>query len=147
MAKNRRIPKRKSVVVSSTMRVGAVLGILFVMVILNLLASSRCQQLMKAIGEDEKELGRLEDARMREATRWEEMKTPEKIEAALIRNGLSMKPARADQIVHMRSSGQPYPGQVSVAKARQRQTQVASISTTASAGVVRPNARRMTAGR
>ena len=127
MAKNRRIPKRRSVVMTNTMRVGAVLGMLFVMSIINLLASSSCQQLLKAIGEDERELARLEDARQREASRWEEMKTPEKIEQALLRHGLSMRAARADQEVHMKSNGEPYPGQISVAKARQRQMNVASV--------------------
>ena len=127
MAKNRRIPKRKSVVVTNTMHVGAVLGMLFVMSIINLLASSSCQQLLKAIGEDERELARLEDARMREASRWEEMKTPEKIEQALLRHGLSMRAARADQEVHMKANGEPYPGQISVARARQRQMNVASV--------------------
>lgn len=127
MAKNRRIPKRKSVVMTNTMRVGAVLGMLFVMSIINLLASSSCQQLLKAIGEDERELARLEDARQREASRWEEMKTPEKIERALLRHGLSMRAARADQEVHMKANGEPYPGQISVAKARQRQMNVASV--------------------
>lgn len=127
MAKNRRIPKRRSVVMTNTMRVGAVLGMLFVMSIINLLASSSCQQLLKAIGEDERELARLEDARQREASRWEEMKTPEKIEKALLSHGLSMRAARADQEVHMKSNGEPYPGQISVAKARQRQMNVASV--------------------
>ena len=145
MAKNRRIPKRRSVVVSNTMRVGAVLGMLFVMVILNLLASSSCQQIMKAIGEDERELARLEDARQREATRWEEMKTPERIGKALVVNGLSMNPPRADQIVHMKSNGEPYPGQVSVAKARQRNMNVASVSSTAAGA--RPRVSRATARR
>ena len=127
MAKNRRIPKRRSVVMTNTMRVGAVLGMLFVMSIINLLASSSCQQLLKAIGEDERELARLEDARQREASRWEAMKTPEKIERALLRHGLSMRAARADQEVHMKSNGEPYPGQISVARARQRQMNVASV--------------------
>ena len=127
MAKNRRIPKRRSVVMTNTMRVGAVLGMLFVMSSINLLASSSCQQLLKAIGEDERELARLEDARQREASRWEEMKTPEKIEQALLRHGLSMRAARADQEVHMKSNGEPYPGQISVARARQRQMNVASV--------------------
>ena len=128
MAKNRRIPKRRSVVMTNTMRVGAVLGMLFVMSIINLLASSSCQQLLKAIGEDERELARLEDVRMREATRWEEMKTPEKLERALDRHGLSMKTPRPEQNVRMKPDGEPYPGQISVAKARQRQMRVASVS-------------------
>lgn len=107
-----------SVVAAGTAHFGAILAILFVMVIVNILASSSCKQLMKAIGEDERALARLEDACMREATRWEEMKTPENIEAALMRHGLSMKPPRPDQIVHMTSAGNPYPGQLSVARAR-----------------------------
>ena len=139
MAKNRRIPKRRSVVMTNTMRVGAVLGMLFVMSIINLLASSSCQQLLKAIGEDERELARLEDARQREASRWEEMKTPEKIEQALLRHGLSMRAARADQEVHMKSNGDPYPGQISVAKARQRQMNVASVG---AGGGARTSAKR-----
>ena len=145
MAKNRRIPKRKSVVVTNTMHVGAVLGMLFVMVIINLLASSSCQQLMKAIGEDERELARLEDARMREASRWEEMKTPEKLDKARVCNGMTMCPPRPEQTVHMKADGEPYPGQVSVAKAGQRRLNVASVS--AAAGGVRAVSSRATVRR
>ena len=48
------------------------------------------------------------------------MKTPERIEAALLRHGLSMKIPRADQNVQMKADGTPYPGQLSLARARQR---------------------------
>jgi hypothetical protein len=120
MRKNKKIPKKMSVVASNTMHFGAVIVIFSVMVILNLLASSSCTQLMKTIGEKERELVKLEDARMRESTRWEEMKTPERVEEALRAHGLSMSTPRAYQVVRMRADGTPLPGQLSVARSRQR---------------------------
>jgi hypothetical protein len=120
MRKNRKIPKKMSVVASNTMHFGAIIIIFSVMVILNLLASSSCSQLMKTIGEKERELVKLEDAKMRESTRWEEMKTPERIEDALRAHGLSMDAPRACQVVRMRSDGTPMPGQLSVLRLRQR---------------------------
>ena len=126
MKKNRRITKKRSVVVGTTLHLGAVLLTLFVMVIMNLLASSSCQQLMKANGEKEKELARLEDMRTREATRWEEMKTPEKIQRALLRQGLAMRPPRAEQNIRMRADGTPYPG-LGVKKAEERLARTAQV--------------------
>jgi hypothetical protein len=120
MRKNRKIPKKMSVVASNTMHFGAVIVILSVMVILNLLASSSCTQLMKTIGEKERELVKLEDSKMRESTRWEEMKTPERVEEALRAHGLSMATPRAYQVVRMRADGTPFPGQLSVLRSRQR---------------------------
>ena len=120
MRRNRKIPKKMSIVATTTMRFGAVLVFFFVMVLFNLLSSTSCTQLMKTKGELERELARLEDSRMREATRWEEMKTPERVEAALLRHGLAMKIPRPDQNVQMKSDGTPYPGQLSLARARQR---------------------------
>lgn len=120
MRKNRKIPKKMSVVASNTMHFGAVIVVFSVMVILNLLASSSCTQLMKTIGEKERELAKLEDAKMRESTRWEEMKTPERIEDALRAHGLSMDTPRSYQVVRMRADGTPFPGQLSVSRSRQR---------------------------
>ena len=68
----------------------------------------------------ERELARLEDTRNREAMRWEQMKTPDKVESALLRHGLSMRPPKASQNVHMSVDGQPCPGQYSVNTLRQR---------------------------
>ena len=120
MRKNRKIPKKMSVVASNTMHFGAVIVILSVMVILNLLASSSCTQLMKTIGEKERELVKLEDSKMRESTRWEEMKPPERVEEALRAHGLAMATPRAWQVVRMRADGTPFPGQLSVLRSRQR---------------------------
>lgn len=121
MRKNRKIPKKMSVMASNTMHFGAVIVVLFVMVIINLLASSSCQQQLKTIGEKERMLAKLEEERVRESARWEEMKTPEKLESALLRHGLAMRYPRPEQVVRMKADGKPYPGQLSVAKAYQRQ--------------------------
>lgn len=99
---------------------GAIIVFLFVMAILNFLASSSCQQLSKSIGESKKELARLESECNREMTNWESMKTTEKIEAALLRHGLAMRPPRAEQNVHLDVSGKLYLGQYSVKAARRR---------------------------
>ena len=120
MRKNRKIPKKMSVVATNTMRFGAIIVFFFVMVILNLLSSSSCTQLLKVKGELEREIMKLDDARMRESTRWEKMKTPEKVEEALLRHGLAMKLPRADQTVRLKADGTPRPGQLSLAKAKMR---------------------------
>ena len=119
MRKNRKIPKKMSVVAANSMRFGAIIVFFFVMVILNLLSSSSCNMLLKEKGAKERELVKLEESRTQEATRWEELKTPEKIETALTRHGLSMKLPRADQCVRMRADGTPYPNQLSLKRARQ----------------------------
>ena len=119
MRKNRKIPKKMSVVAANSMRFGAIIVFFFVMVILNLLLFSSCNMLLKEMGAKERELAKLEESRTQEATRWEELKTPEKIETALTRHGLSMKLPRADQCVRMRADGTPYPNQLSLKRARQ----------------------------
>ena len=108
-----------SVVSANSIRFGAIILFFFVMVILNLLSSSSCTMLLKEKGVKERMLAKLEESRTQEATRWEELKTPEKIETALTRHGLSMKPPRPDQWVHMRADGTPYPNQLSLKRARQ----------------------------
>ena len=139
MRRNRKIPKKMSVVATNTMRFGAIIVFFFVMVILNLLSASSCKQLLKTKGALELELAKQEDARMRESTRWEEMKTPDRIERALLRHGLSMRPPRPEQTVRMTANGTPYPGQLSLAKAKQRNSLSAVAS--ASSGGVRKSVR------
>ena len=81
---------------------------------------------------------------MRESTRWEEMKTPDRIERALLQHGLSMRPPRPEQTVRMTANGTPYPGQLSLAKARQRNglTAVASATSEGTRKTVRSQYRR-----
>ena len=132
MRKNRKMSKKMSVTVGRTVQIGAVMVMTFAMVILNMLASSSCKQLNNAIREKEKELAKLEDEYKRETARWDEMKTSERLESALLRHGLAMKYPKSHQLVRMNSSGVPYPGQISVAKAAERSKigQTASNSST-----------------
>ena len=130
MRKNRKMPKKMSVMAGRSVQIGAVMVMAFAMVILNMLASSSCKQLNNAIREKEKELAKLEDEHKRETARWDEMKTSERLESALLRHGLSMKYAKPVQVVRMRSDGLPYPGQISIARAaeRSRAAQTAKLS-------------------
>ena len=91
-------------------------------------AESTCQDLRRTIVEKERELAKLNDSLVRESARWEEMTTPEKLEQALVRHGLSMRYPRPSQMIRMTADGRPYPNQLSVAKAEQR----ASLRATAS---------------
>ena len=132
MRKNRKIPKKMSVVAANTMRFGAIIVFFFVMVVLNLLSSSSCKQLENAKGALEREIVKLDEARMRESTRWEEMKTTENIEAALLRHGLSMRTPSPAQTVRLMADGTPRPGQLSLSKAKMR-TGIAALASAAPA--------------
>lgn len=118
MKRNRKVPKKMSVVAANSMRFGAIVVFFFVMVIMNLLSSSSCTMLLKEKGAKERELAKYEEARMQEATRWDGMKSADKLEAALVRHGLAMRFAHSDQCVNMRPDGTPYPNQRSVRLAR-----------------------------
>jgi len=120
MKKNRRTSKSMSVMATNTMRFGAIIVFFFVMVILNILSSSSCTQLMKIKGQLERDLSALDDSFMRESMRWESMTTPELVERALVAKGLDMRPPKASQTVKMGTDGLPRPGQMSVAEARRR---------------------------
>ena len=116
-----------AVVATNTMRFGAIIVFFFVMVILNLLSSSSCTQLLNEKGEKERELAKLEESHRRESTRWEEMKTPEKVEAALFRHGLRMSTPRADQCIRLNARGVPYPNQLALTRLRQRAGTAATV--------------------
>ena len=92
----------------------------FAIVILNMLATSSCKHLEKEIRIKERQLAKLDDEKEREGARWNDMVTPEKLEIALLKHGLAMKTPRAEQVVRLKSDGRPYPGQISVAKAAER---------------------------
>lgn len=120
MRRNRRVPKKMSVVATNSMRFAAIIVVFVVMVILNLLSSQGCKQLENVKGTLEREIAKLDDARERESSRWDEMKTAENIERALLRHGLSMKVPRGDQTVCLMADGRPRPGQLSLARAKAR---------------------------
>lgn len=117
MKKNRKVSKKMSRAASRSMHVGAVILMLFVMAIMNLLASSSCTQYMKTIGEKRKQLERLEEDRERESANWERMKTPERLEAALVYHGHKMKYPHENQVIRLKRNGMPHPG-IAVNRAR-----------------------------
>ncbi len=120
MRRNRKMPKKMSVMAGRSVQFGAVIVMVVAMAILNVLASSSCKQLAKAVREKERQLERLEDSQKRESARWEEMKAPDSLEAALLKLGLKMHYPKPEQVVRMDAAGRPYPGQISVARAAER---------------------------
>lgn len=128
MRKNKKVSKKMSVVATNTMRFGAIIVFFFVMVILNVLSSSSCSQLMDEKGQRERELAKLEESHRRESTRWEEMKTPERVEAALVRHGLRMSTPRADQCIRLNGRGEPCSDRLALRRFRQRSSAPATAS-------------------
>ena len=116
--RNRRVSRRMARVTSHTLCFGGFLVALLVMTLLYILASTSGKRLMASIGEKERLLERLDEDYARESARWEEMLSPEHLERNLIRNGIAMRCPRADQVVRLNADGQPYRGQLSVARAR-----------------------------
>ena len=90
MRRNRKMPKKMSVMAGRSVQIGALIITCFAMVILNMLASSSCKQLEKTIGEKKRQLESLEDSHKREKANWEKMLTPANLEQALLRHGLAM---------------------------------------------------------
>ena len=151
MKKNRKMSKKMSVVTGRAVQIGAVMVMVFIVVILNMLAQSSCKHLEKKIREKERQYAKLGDEKDREEAHWAKMETNESLDAALLRHGLAMNLPRAAQQVRLRSDGTPYPGQISVAKAsaRNRASQTAQYTVPRPAAVasVRPAAARPAAPR
>ena len=137
MRRNRKMPKKMSVMAGRSVQIGAVMVMAFAMVILNMLASSSCKQLAKVVREKERQLEKLEDAQKRESARWDEMKTPERLEAALLALGMKMHYPKPEQVISMDGAGKPYPGQISVARASERNMAAQSAKYTPPANPVR----------
>jgi hypothetical protein len=81
---------------------------------------SKCALLGQEIRKHEQKYASLENERVREAARWDEKKTPEKLERAMLQHGLAMGYPRPDQVVRMDANGRPVPGQLSLAKFQRR---------------------------
>ena len=137
MRRNRKMPKKMSVMAGRSVQIGALIITGFAMVILNMLASSSCKQLENTIGEKKRQIDSLEDSYKREKANWEKMLTPANLEQALLRHGLAMKFPKTEQVVRMDAAGRPYPGQRSVARATQRNKAAQSAKYTPVANPVR----------
>lgn len=120
MRRNRKVPKKMSVIAGRSVQVVSVMIMAFTMVILNMLANSSCRQLNNEIRVKERQLAKLEDQYKRESMRMDELKTPESLDWELRRHGLAMHTPKPEQVVRMTRDGRLYPGQISVARAAER---------------------------
>ncbi len=77
---------------------------------------SKSAQLGQEIRKCEQKYTALENERVREEARWNEKKTPEKLERAMLQHGLLMTYPTADQVVRMDMNGRPIPGQLSLVR-------------------------------
>jgi len=115
MRKNKKIRKDAHFKAGSANLVGAiVLGFMGLMIYWS--QDSRVSALLQEIGDGEKKLAALQSELDRETARWEEMKTPEKLENQLVRMGLDMRYTHPQQVVRMNARGVPAAGQMAVAR-------------------------------
>jgi hypothetical protein len=77
---------------------------------------SKCAMLGQEMRKHEQKYAALENERVREESRWNEKKTPEKLEQAMMQHGLAMSYATPEQVVRMDGGGSPLAGQLSVVR-------------------------------
>jgi hypothetical protein len=91
---------------------------------------SKCKQLNQEIRKYETKHDGLENARAREGLRWDEKKTPEKLEHAMLQSGLAMDYPKASQVVRLDSRGRLVAGQVSLARINKVKGAVSTVANT-----------------
>lgn len=128
MRKNRKISKRMSRISVHTMHIGAIMVTFFAMIVLNLMASSSCSQLTKAIAEKEMELADDRTELNKSIVRWEEKKSSRNLEQALARRGMAMDIPAPNQRIRMGADGRVLPGQNSVALLRRKKQDRSIVS-------------------
>ena len=77
---------------------------------------SKSAQLGQEIRKYEQKYSALENERVREEARWNEKKTPEKLDRAMLQHGIMMTYPTPEQIVRMDGNGRPMTGQISLMK-------------------------------
>ncbi|MEI7901061.1 MAG: hypothetical protein WCK89_12485 [bacterium] len=75
---------------------------------------SKSAMLGQEIRKYEQKYAALENERVREEARWNEKKTPEKLEQAMLQHGIAMSYPTPEQVVRMDGVGVPLAGQLSV---------------------------------
>ena len=117
--RNRKINRYSSFTIN-TAGVVALLVTLFSMVMVYCVLGMRCTSIAQELQEAEKSYKQLSKECERVAARWTEMMAVDRLQEKLVRFGLEMNIPRADQIVRMNAAGRPLPGQIAVARARER---------------------------
>ena len=118
--RNRKINRRFSRFTVNTAGIVALLVTAFSMGMCYCLLGMRCTSIAQELQEAEKTYRQLVKEGERVAARWNELMAVDRLKENLARNGLEMDMPRADQIVRMNAAGRPLPGQIAVARARER---------------------------
>jgi hypothetical protein len=119
MKRNRRV-KRQSHFALNTMHLAALVVSAFIVLMAYWWLDTRCGAIAQDIGSAEKVLAKLDAELDREAMKWNELKTPERLEAALAQHGLDMHNPGPDQVIKMNADGKVAPRQMSVVRAQRR---------------------------
>ena len=117
--RNRKVNKHSRFTVN-TAGVVALLVTGFAMVMVYCVLGMRCTSIAQELQEAEKSYKQLSKECERVAARWTEMMAVDRLQDKLTRFGLEMNLPRQDQVVRMNAAGHPKPGQIAVARARER---------------------------
>lgn len=143
MRRNRKV-KKNAVLKSGTMGIASLIVSALIMAMIYYVLDSRCTLIARDIGKVERRFAQLESECVREAARWDELKTPARLTEKLSRFGLEMRYPRQDQIVRMTADGRPAAGQISVARAQAR-AKAADVALNGAVHAPRPSAKRAAA--
>ncbi len=143
MRRNRKV-KKNAVLKSGTMGIASLIVSALIMAMIYYVLDSRCTLIARDIGKVERRFAQLEAECVREAARWDELKTPARLTEKLSRFGLEMRYPRQDQIVRMTADGRPAAGQISVARAQAR-AKAADVALNGASAMPRPSAKRAAA--
>ena len=116
--RNRKVNKHSRFTIN-TAGVVALLVTGFAMVMVYCVLGMRCTSIAQELEAAEKSYKQLSKESERVAARWTEMMAVDRLKDKLTRFGLEMDIPRQDQMVRMRG-GRPLPGQIAVARARER---------------------------
>lgn len=117
--RNRKIDRHSRFTVNSA-GVVALIVTGFAMLMCYWMLGMRCTSIARELELAEKQYKQLTLESERVASRWTELMAVDRLQERLARFGLEMNMPRADQIVRMKADGRPVPGQIAVARARER---------------------------
>ena len=117
--RNKKLNRHFTSFTVNTAGVVALLVTGFAMVMCYSVLGMRCSSIAQELREAEKNYKQLTKECERVAARWTEMMAVDRLKDKLTRFGLEMDIPRQDQMVRMRG-GRPLPGQIAVARARER---------------------------
>lgn len=117
--RNRKVNKHSHVTANTAGVVALIMTACAVALVYGVLGM-RCTSVAQELQEAEKTYKQLVKETERVAARWNELMAVDRLQEKLVRFGLEMNIPRADQVVRMNAAGHPLPGQIAVARARER---------------------------